>query len=404
MVHALGILAIALAVGLVVYAVWWGVVFWHVWRSRRLVPRLRDGAASLDPAPLVSVVIPAHNESERIAPAVAGVLAQVGVSVELIIVLDRCTDDTKHNALAAANGDPRLSLVELDRCPADWAGKCHAASHGAKRARGELLLFTDADVRFESTAIARAVSLARTREAALSSVLPALEVRYGFERRWQPVASFMLMRLFPAERANRTHKPRVFANGQFLLFTRECYEAIGGHAAVRLDLLEDIAFAKQVKRSGRRVQLFAADGFVRTAMYDSADAFRAGWRRIFIESADRRPKFLRRLAHECLAVGTLGPLAALATLALAVPAWDRLDGGGRVALAVATVAGALGLVAHTAAGMAFLVRARGRRSSVFAWPLGAIAVSGILRQAASDLTHRRPIRWGGREYILEPRN
>ncbi len=408
MTHVLGAIAIVFAAAMVGYAAWWIVVLWHVLRSRRAVPRLRDAFAvrptAADESPLVSVVIPAHNEGERIEPAVRGVLSQEGVRLQLVVVLDRCTDRTRSHVEAAAAGDPRMTIVVVDHCPADWAGKCHAAAAGARAATGTLLLFTDADVRFEPSAIARAIALASSRKADLASLLPALEVRHGFEHRWQAVASFMLMRIFPAERVNRDCNPRAFANGQFLLFTREAYQSIGGHEAVKSDLLEDIAFARLIKRAGHRVQLFAADQFVRTAMYDSAEEFRRGWQRIFIESAGRRPKFLDRLAWECLGSGAIAPAAAVAAGLLAIPAWPMLDAGGKAAAAVALGAGAIGAVAQFAGATAFLVRARGQRSSAFAWPIGAIAIAGILRSAASNLRARRPIRWGGREYVLEPRD
>lgn len=404
MTHVLGAFAVLLAIVTVGYAAWWTIVLVHILRARRSVPRLRDAGDLPAGIGRVSVVIPAHNEGSRIVPAVQGILAQVGVDVELILALDRCTDDTREQALRAAAGDARVRVVEIAHCPVDWAGKCHAAAAGAAVATGDHLLFTDADVRFEPTAVRRALALARTHDADLASLLPTLEVRHSFEYRWQPVASFMLMRIFPAERVNRDVRPSPFANGQFLLFSRSAYEAIGGHAAVKFDVLEDLAFARAMRKAKRRTRLFSAGPEVRTAMYDSREAFRSGWRRIYIEGAARRPRYLRRLALECAGSGVLGPAAAACALVAVPLAWPSLDAGGHIAAMVASGGAIVGIIAHLVAATAFMVRARAPRMSALSWPFGAFAVSRILMQAAATLQRREPIRWGGRDYILEPRD
>ena len=401
----LGALAILLAIGSIGACIWWSIVLWHIDRSRRRVPRLNRAPALEANPPSVSVIIPAHNEGARIGPAVTGILAQEYPDLELIVVLDRCSDDTRAHAVAASNGDARVRIVDVHTCPADWAGKCHAAAAGAAVARGALLLFSDADVRFEPTALRRAVALARAQGVGLASMLPVLEVRHLFELAWQPVASFMLMRLFPAERVNRQEGPRPFANGQFLLFTREAYERAGGHEGVRSALLEDIAFATKTWRGGKgdRVGLFASDGFVRTAMYDSVDAFRSGWKRIFIESSGRRPRYLRRLALEIATTGIGAPLIAVMSIVCWSTFWNHLDAGGRFVITIAGTSGIIALLLQVATTWAFLVRARASKWGIILWPFGALAVFRILREASADLIARRPIRWGGRSYVLEPR-
>ena len=142
-----------LAIGFASLGLWTGVYWWLVLGRVRRVDRftidLADGLGRPDPGGRVSIIVPAHDESRVIERLVRGVLDQRGVDFELVVVLDRCTDDTLPRLRDAAGNDPRVRIVELDHCPDDWAGKCHAAAAGAAVATGDWLLFTDADVLFQ---------------------------------------------------------------------------------------------------------------------------------------------------------------------------------------------------------------------------------------------------------------
>lgn len=388
--------------------VYWGVVNLRVAIEDLKAPRIAAGLERPVPQggwPKVSVIVPAHNEEQHAPACAASLLASDYPEFEVIIVLDRCTDNTAALLARLAAADPRLRIIEVDSCPADWAGKCNAARIGAAAATGAMLLFTDADTQFDPRLIRAAVGESCARQLGLLSVLSTLSNDRQFERRVQPVVVATMVQMYPVSKANLTDNPRAFGNGQFLLFPRATYEAVGGHAAVKDDLLEDMAFARAVAQRLRQpVGLSISDGMLRVKMYESQAEFEVGWRRIFIELCSRVIARLRRKAIECAVVGVGLPLlAVLGLVALLAP--DSWSGGG--------ASGTLKMAMLWS--LAFWVAAQGvalwrihRLLGVPPWgmcwhPYGSWVTARILWRGAADLASRRPIRWGGREYVLEPR-
>ena len=376
------------------------VVIVRVLHADSSVPRVRDGD-KLPPAPgLLSIVIPAHNEERVIEASVLGLRRQTRRNFEAIYVLDRCTDRTRERLLSAAEGDPRIRLIDNTSCPPDWAGKCNACRVGAEAACGEWILFTDADCRFGPDLIDAMLSLAHANGTALLSALGRLTYKHRFERVLQPVATTVLLRIFPLNKANREASKRwPFANGQFLLFQREAYDAFGGHAAVKDALLEDLAFARGLHVARRKLMVVDATRRMEVAMYDSVASMRSGWTRIFIESLGRRPSRLWRTAIELTVVSVILPLAAFAAVTLGVLGVLRGDSG---AIALSTL-GALAIVVGFSAIALLHHRQRAPLFGAFVHPIAALCVAYWLYDGARMLRHRIPVRWGGRAYVLEPR-
>ncbi len=385
-----------------------GLLFWTVILVRMSLmlvrrPTVREGLRLQGPPggwPRLTVVVPVHDE-ERVIDGCATLLrGQDYENLEIVFVLDRCTDATARLLSRHAETDPRVILVENDSCPPDWAGKCRAAHLGARRAGGDWVLFTDADTRFDPQLCRAAVALACDRDLALLSLLSTLTFEHRFERVAQAAAAMNLLILYPIHRSNRARPPRPFANGQFMLFRRDWYDRIGGHAAVKDALLEDIAAAKLVRRHGGRGGVAFADGMLVCSMYETLAEFQAGWKRIFIEACDRSPARLRKWGRRTLAYGVGLPLAQLGALGAAA----ALGGAGKGPLALALAATVL---AAWAAQGAVLLRTcalnRAPRRSVLLHPAGCWIVGRILLSGARDLERGRPLVWGRREYVLRPR-
>ena len=359
------------------------------------------------PLPLLTVVIPAHNE-ELMAPNCArSVLASDYPALELIFVLDRCTDGTRAALEPIAAADPRLRIVENSSCPADWAGKCNAARVGADNARGELILFTDADTHFDPRLLRASVQLLRSRALSMLSLFSSPTHKHWFEMVVQPVTSLMLLKLFPMKRANAATGRRPFANGQFMLFERSAYQALGGHAAVKDDLLEDLAFARSMKRAKMEQGVAVSDGMLVVSMYDSWKAFQTGWKRIYIESCRRNPARMRKEALQLLVIVVAMPAIRTASVMLAAIA--LLDGhpmdAGTRAFAVGALAVGIAAPIIRLATLAWIHRTASFPVwSALCFTGAAIAVARIFFDGARDLNARTPVRWGGREYLLEPTN
>ena len=230
--------------------------------------------------------------------------------------------------------------------------------------------------------------------------------RLWFERTVQPVTAIMMLKLFPMRRIDGRLRRRAFANGQFMLFERSAYESFGGHAAVKDDLLEDLAFARGMRRARIAQEAAVADGMLTVSMYDSWPAFRTGWKRIFIESCVRNP---RRLRSQALQLGTIAVglpvLRTLSALLAAVAlAWggDAIDEGAR-GLALAALAAAAAACAWRTLVVAGIYRLSGFPAwAALGFTAAGLSVIRIFLEGARDLRARVPVRWGGREYVLEP--
>ncbi len=375
------------------------MILLRIVQSRRNTPRVSDGDA-LPPAPgLLSIVIPAHNEERVIEASVRGLRAQTRRNFELIYVLDRCTDRTREFLVAAAEGDPRIRFIENTSCPEDWAGKCNACRVGAAAATGEWLLFTDADCRFAPELVDAMLSIAQSRGTALLSAIGRLTFQHGFERLLQPVAATALIRIFPMDKANREKGRWPFANGQFLLFRHEDYRSFGGHEAVKDALLEDLAFAWRMHQRQYRLGVVDATRRMEVAMYDSVKAMRAGWTRIFIEACGRKPGRLILTAFEILVISVFCPLGSLAALVLG--SIGAVNGDAH-ALTLASLGGCAVVLLVGAIGVIH-ERQRAPLLGSVLHPAAAAYVAWWLLDGVRMLRHRVPIRWGGKEYVLEPR-
>lgn len=363
---------------------------------------VRKGLSLPEPAegwPRLSIVIPAHNE-QRVIEKCAESLRHLNYpDYEIIFVLDRCTDNTAKLLAPHAEADDRIVVIENDSCPRDWAGKCNAARLGAERATGKWLLFSDADTIFDPDLARASMALALQEKLGLLSLLTTLHCEHWFERVVQPVASMNLIQLYPPARADRSRRSRAFANGQFMLFDRAQYERIGGHVTVHKDLLEDIAIARHVFRDGGRIGVFFAGGMLTCSMYGSFAAFRDGWNRIYIEACKRKPTRLRKYGRQSIIVGVVAPLVQIAALGAALASWnyDR-----PFAIALACVV-SVGWLVQLGTLMRIYPLSGAPRSASLAFPWGSWIVGRIMLRGAADLKAGRPIKWGGREYVLEVR-
>lgn len=225
----------------------------------------------------VSVLVPARDEAPRIAACVQGALLQPEAA-EVLVLDDHSGDGTAAAARAAGAHDARLQVLAGAPLPPGWTGKNYACHQLAERARGEWLAFVDADATLAPGALEGA--LAYAREADLLSFWPRQELGSLGEQLLLPLLSMVLLAFLPLRLAASRPDPALSAaNGQFLLFRREAYAACGGHAAVRDDLVEDVALARRVKRMGGRLVIVDAGPRVRVRMYRSLGEAWAGFRK-----------------------------------------------------------------------------------------------------------------------------
>src|SRR3954469_22298687 len=264
--------------------------------------------------PVVSIIVPARNEEACLSACLESLVAQTGIVYEIIAVDDASTDSTaeiarsfsQHHVGAALQARPAVTVISAPLLPANWTGKNNAMAAGAKVAKGKWLLFTDADTVHKPGSLARALAEAEHQAASLLSYSPEQEVRGFWEKAVMPVIFAELATTYPPQAVNDATSPIAAANGQYLLISREAYDAVGGHTKIASDLLEDVAMARLVKPSGRKIFFRYGGDAVRTRMYRSWAQMKEGWAKN-LASLFPRPRALAllRSAEFVLIIGNL---------------------------------------------------------------------------------------------------
>ena len=201
--------------------------------------------------PAVSVIIPARNEGVCLGACLQSLVTQSGVPLEIIVVDDHSTDRTREIALSFSSQQVRV--IEAGPLPAGWTGKNNAVNAGSKAATGEWMLFTDADTIHLPGSLARSLEEAKRHGASLLSYSPEQIVKSFWEKAVMPVIFAELAASYRPSQVSDPNSPAAAANGQYILITREAYDAVGGHAAIAANLLEDVALARAVKHFGRKI-------------------------------------------------------------------------------------------------------------------------------------------------------
>lgn len=228
--------------------------------------------------PSVTAVVPARNEEAVIAACVEA-LAQQPEVMEILVVNDQSTDRTAEIVRGLMQKIAKLHLLETTGVPAGWVGKNNAVFMGAQEAKARWLLFTDADAELQLGAVARALEIANEKSAALVSFSPEQVTEAWYEKALIPFVYARLAKHFSYQMVNEPKSPAAAANGQFLMMRRDAYEAMGGHASVAGEVLEDVALARRAKAAHFRLWFASGQGIVRARMYRSFGAMWEGWRK-----------------------------------------------------------------------------------------------------------------------------
>jgi len=204
----------------------------------------------------IAVVVPARNEADVVGPAIQSLLGQdYSGQIQIVLVDDHSSDDTAIVARRASiDSAGRLAIVSALPLPAGWTGKMWALSQGvqqAERFAPDYFLFTDADIVHASDSISSLVARAEADSLDLVSVMVRLECRSIAERALIPAFVFFFLMLYPPEWVNSPMHKTAAAAGGCMLIRAEALARIGGIAAIRNELIDDCALAREVKHKGR---------------------------------------------------------------------------------------------------------------------------------------------------------
>ena len=225
--------------------------------------------------PQVSVLIPARNEEANIGRALATMTAQSYEHLEILVLDDHSTDKTAAVVQEFSRGDRRVRLLAGADLPAGWTGKNWACHQLSQQATGEYLLFTDADNFYSADAVEKTIGWMQKLKLSLFSAFPQqITVTLG-EKLVVPVFDMFVYTLLPLWLTYLLKFPSMAAaNGQWIVFTKDGYQHIGGHEAVKGQIVEDTELARLAKRRGAKVITAAGKDAVMARMYGS-------WREVY---------------------------------------------------------------------------------------------------------------------------
>jgi len=340
---------------------------------------------------VVSIIVPARNEEANIERVLRSLAVQERVR-EILVVDDKSEDRTAEILEAMKAEMPLLRVLRIDSLPEGWLGKTYAVSVAAREAAGDWLLFTDADTEHLPGSLSALLERAEREEADLLSLSPGQITPTWWEKAVIPLVYVSLARLYRFEDVSNPRSPAAAANGQYLLIRRAVYERVGGHEAIRNEVLEDVELAKRVKAAGGKVLFLPGAAWVRTRMYGRFGEMWAGW------SKNLYLLYGRSLARILEALGELCAVDLLPQFFFIVLLMCLLSGRRSVIVLVGTLASLLVIMVRHARYMRAVTRL-GFDSRVAAWRLeGAVILAALLVNSA--IAHRlaHHVDWKGRRY------
>ena len=262
---------VIITVGLLVFAL-------NLVLNLRVLKRPSRDSKLPEPAPLVSVLIPARNEEANIESCLKSLQEQDYPNLEILVLDDDSSDNTAGLVEQMAATDNRVQLVRGKRLPRGWAGKPFACYQLAKKAQGSWLLFADADTTHAPHMLRSVIPLAIKYRCSLLSGFPRQLATSLPQKVAIPVLYFIILSWLPLWWLQHCNKPKPsLAIGQFLLFPREEYWRIGGHSAVKSRILEDVWLGVEVHRHGGRHMAVDLSPVVSCHMYQSIGAMWEGF-------------------------------------------------------------------------------------------------------------------------------
>jgi chlorobactene glucosyltransferase len=354
--------------------------------ERRRAPRPEAEPPASD-GPLVSVIVPARDEERGIGAAVASLRALDYPRLEVVVVDDESRDGTLAAARAAGGDDPRVRVLAGGALPPGWVGKSWACWQGVRVARGDWLLFTDADVVHAPDSLGRALAMAGRLGRGGLTLFPTIDCDGALERMVTPAAVTAIGTFVAPGPLARSRRSRVaIAAGGYILVERGVYEAAGGHAGIRSRMVEDVCLAEAVKRGGHLLVPMPAGPLARVRMYHGGREVWGGWsKNASFAAAGSAAKGL-----------TSAGVAAALTLTPVVAAVRGARAGDRLLAAT----GAAGLLAMVALQRLASRSARTPARYAPTLPLGMLVLAGAAARGSLGRLAGRGPEWRGRRYPL----
>ncbi|MFQ5696533.1 MAG: glycosyltransferase [Terriglobia bacterium] len=267
-------------------------------------------------------------------------------------------------------------------------------ARGVEEAQAPWLLLTDADVRHAPQGVETGLAVARQTGAAMVSYSPDQDMPCWWERATIPFVYCRLSHEYPYERVSNPEDPMAAANGEWLLVSRIAYDAVGGHAAVKEEILEDVALARRLKRSGCRLHFARGVALARSRMYLRVEEMWQGWSKNLFPLFDRR----KSAVAGAVAGATLDTLVWLFLLVALWGLWQGWPVSRWLLIPLLAILGWRHLR------YAFALRKnRYPLGCLLYYTVGSVLFAALMVDSSTKYLSGEPVKWKGRKYAVPPK-
>ncbi len=342
--------------------------------------------------PKVTIIAPGRNEGHVLRDTLSSLCELDYPDYQVIFVDDQSTDNTAAICRELAARYPHLRVLHHHQSPPkDWGGKVWAIQQAVDEIDGELVLFTDSDIRHHPQSLRKMVQLQHHRNIDLLSLLPRMETGGLIEQSVMLMAQHALLTLAPLYKSNDPQNPSPLTGGAYMLFRTRAYNSIGGHAAIHRQLVEDLALGTQARAKGLTVFTVGTRELLSGRMYEGLRDTFCGLKKNAYAGLRCNPIIAFLTTLVIMLGGVLVPvyliLAIMAIVLAPVPAWA-------VALMLALLVNIL-FFAHFERLRRITCQKPG--SPLF-MPLGMLFCIGVLAASMWDYYIRGGSVWSGRVY------
>jgi len=372
----------------------WAYFLAYMGKSFRQAPTLESfDRAGVTRFPMVSVILPARNEERYIARCIESLLAQDYSNFQIIAINDSSTDKTGEIMKEYAARDPRVVHVDAPAKPEGWAGKNWACHQAYLRAKGEVLLFTDADTEHSSSAMSLALGQLVSQNLDALTAVPKLICNDFWTKITLPALATFLHTRFSPLRVNDPNTKTGYFFGSFFAITRNTYEAVGTHEGVRHELVEDGALGGKVKEAKFRLKMVRGERQIEAVWARDLPTLWHGLRRLMI------PLYYQNRSGACMMAAAVffilfAPFAFIPYLPAAA-----LAGNVSFQILLGVQLATIALVIATTAVQCRLGVFESPAYALASPLSGAIISLGFL-SAIADASKKGAVSWRGRQYTI----
>lgn len=231
--------------------------------------------------PLLTVIIPVRDEEKNIAKCLDSLLNQSFKDFDIVVVSDESIDRTEEIVENYKETNSNIFLLKIQNKPEGWIGKNYALFLGQQYAKGEFLLFLDADVELNEKCIEITLNSLVGTSVNIISYAAYQECKSLVEYTVQPLIFHVLNNLYPLEKISSNKSKITALNGIFIMISRENYKLLGTHEAIKDKILEDVEFAKIARKQNLNISFSYAPQLIKVRMYDNFKDLFIGWSKNF---------------------------------------------------------------------------------------------------------------------------